>query len=144
MKYLPFVAIVAIGAVACHGDRSYSAGPSALFLDANHGTGSTFFVWLPPVLNQQAPAGQVFSRQLSPIVTITNLCSGEIIRTFAGSDMQADDAQYHINWHTPDDNLDSSCTYRITTTTGTRQLGVADVNVVDGGYELKNVNTGEF
>ncbi len=142
-SYLPFVAIVALGAVACHGDRSYSAGPAALIVDANH-DGNVFFVWLPPLVPQQAPAAQVFSRQLSPIVTITNLCSGEIIRTLAGSDMQADDAEYHTNWHTPDDNLDSSCTYRITTTTGTRQLGVADVNVVDGGNELKNVNTGEF
>src|SRR5213592_1192977 len=144
MKYLPFVAIVAIGAVACHGDRSYSAGPSALFLDANHGTGSTFFVWLPPVLNQQAPAGQVFSRQLSPIITITNLCSGEIIRTLAGSDVQVEDADFQTNWHTADDNLDSTCTYRITTTAGARQLGVADVDVVDSGSELQNVNTGEF
>jgi len=142
-SYLPFVAIVALGAVACHGDRSYSAGPAALIVDANH-DGNVFFVWLPPLVPQQAPAAQVFSRQLSPIVTITNLCSGEIIRTLAGSDMQADDAEYHTNWHTPDDNLDSSCTYRITTTTGTRQLGMADVNVVDGGNELKNVNTGEF
>ena len=142
-SYLPFVAIVALGAVACHGDRSYSAGPAALIVDANH-DGNVFFVWLPPLVPQQAPAAQVFSRQLSPVVTITNLCSGEIIRTLAGSDMQADDAEYHTNWHTPDDNLDSSCTYRITTTTGTRQLGVADVNVVDGGNELKNVNTGEF
>src|SRR6266568_2852592 len=144
MKYLPFVAIVAIGAVACHGDRSYSAGPSALFLDANHGTGSTFFVWLPPVLNQQAPAGQVFSRQLSPIITITNLCSGEIIRTLAGSDVQVEDADFQTNWHTADDNLDATCTYRITTTAGARQLGVADVDVVDSGSELQNVNTGEF
>ena len=144
MKYLPFVAIVAIGAVACHGDRSYSAGPSALFLDANHGTGSAFFVWLPPVLNQQAPAGQVFSRQLSPIITITNLCNGEIIRTLAGSDVQVEDADFQTNWHTADDNLDATCTYRITTTAGARQLGVADVDVVDSGSELQNVNTGEF
>src|SRR5438034_9274280 len=84
-SYLRYVAIVALG-VACHGDRSYSAGPTALFLDANH-DGNVFFVWLPPMLNQGAPAGQVFSRQLSPIVTITNLCNGEIIRTLAGSDL---------------------------------------------------------
>src|SRR5436189_14946 len=82
-SYLRYVAIVALG-VACHGDRSYSAGPTALFLDANH-DGNVFFVWLPPMLNQGAPAGQVFSRQLSPIVTITNLCNGEIIRTLAAS-----------------------------------------------------------
>lgn len=143
-NYLGFVALVAIGAVACHGDRSYSAGPSALILDANHDNGNVFFVWLPPLLNQQEPAGQVFSRQLSPIVTITNLCNGEIIRTLAGSDVQIEDSDYHTNWHTADDNLDSTCTYRIATTAGARQLGVADVDVVDNGNELRNVNTGEF
>src|ERR1041385_2165764 len=125
-SYWPFVAIVALGAIACHGDRSYSAGPSALFLDANNNNGNAFFVWLPPVLNQGAPAGQVFSRQLSPIVTITNLCNGEVIRTLAGSDVQLEDADYQTNWHTADDNLDSTCTYRIATTAGSRQLGVAD------------------
>jgi len=141
-SYLRYVAIVALG-VACHGDRSYSAGPTALFLDANH-DGNVFFVWLPPMLNQGAPAGQVFSRQLSPIVTITNLCNGEIIRTLAGSDVQVEAADYKTPWHTADDNLNSACTYRITTTAGARELGVADVDVVDSGNELKNVNTGEF
>jgi hypothetical protein len=143
-SYLPFAAIVAIGGVACHSDRSYSAGPSALIVDANHNSANAFFVWLPPMLNQQAPAGQVFSGQLSPIVTITNLCSGEVIRSFAGSDVQVEDSDYRTNWHTADDNLDSSCTYRITMTAGARRLGVADVDVVDNGNELKNVDTGEF
>jgi hypothetical protein len=137
------VAIVAFAAVGCHGERSDSAGPSALILDGNH-NGNAFFFWLPPMQNQQAPAEQVFSRQLSPTVTITNLCSGDVIRTFAGSDIQVDDADYHTNWHTTDDNLDSTCTYRIATLTGSRLLGVADVDVVDGGNELKNVDTGEF
>ena len=143
-RYLPFVAIAALGSVACHSERSYSAGPSALIVDANHDNGNVFFLWLPPLLNQQAPAGQVFSRQLSPIVTVTNLCTGEVVRTLAGSDVQVDDADYHTNWHTADDNLDATCTYRIVTTAGTRQLGVADVDVVDNGSELQNVNTGEF
>jgi len=143
-SYLPFVAVVAIGAVACHSDRSYSAGPDAMIVDANHNSGNVFFVWLPPMLGQQAPAGQVFSRQLRPVVTITNLCSGAIIRTLAGLDVQVDSSDYQTNWHTASDNLDPSCTYRITATAGSRQLGVADVVVVNSGSELQNVNTGEF
>src|SRR5438876_10548192 len=69
-SYLPFVAIVAIGTVGSHADRSYSAGPGAMIVDANHYNGNVFFVWIPPLLGQQAPAGQVFSRQLGPMVTI--------------------------------------------------------------------------
>src|SRR6266487_4022188 len=32
-SYVPFVAIAALGAVACPGDRSYSAGPAARIQD---------------------------------------------------------------------------------------------------------------
>ena len=144
VKRLAFGVVVFIGTASCHGDRSYSAGPAALFLDANHSGDNAFFYWLAPILNQEAPAAQVFSKQLTPTVTISNLCTGTIIRRFAGADVQAGAAQYQANWHTADDNLDSACTYRISVQAGTRQLGLADVDVVDSGSELKNVNTNEF
>ena len=144
MKHPGFVVVVLLGAVACHGDRSYSAGPSYLIQDGGHASGNAFFFWLPPVMNQEQPAGQVFSRQLTPTITITNLCTGDVIRTLAGSDVLVEDGQYHANWHTPDDNLDSTCTYRIAIQAGARQLGVADLDVVDDGSELKNVDTDEF
>ena len=95
-------------------------------------------------MTQDAPAEQVFSQQLRPTVTISNLCSGAVIRTLSGADVQIADGAYHANWHTPDDNLDPSCTYRIAVQTGSRQLGVVDVDVVDDGRELKNVDTDEF
>ena len=139
-----FVALAVGGALGCHGDRSYSAGPAALVEDGGRGNGNAFFFWLPPLLNQQAPAEQVFSQQLRPTITISNLCSGEVIRTFSGADVQIADGAYHANWHTPDDNLDPSCTYRIAVQTGSRQLGLADVDAVDVGSELKNVDTGEY
>ncbi|HYU10779.1 MAG TPA: hypothetical protein VEK77_15480 [Gemmatimonadales bacterium] len=138
------VAVAVGGAVGCHGDRSYSAGPAALIEDGSHGNGNAFFFWLPPLVNQQAPAEQVFSRQLDPTVSISNLCSGAVIRTLSGADVQIADAAYHANWHTPDDYLDPTCTYRIAVQTGSRQLGVVDVDVVDDGRELKNVDTGEY
>jgi hypothetical protein len=144
MKYLAIVALAALGTVGCHSDRSYSAGPSALVRDANHDNGNAFFFWLPPLVNQQTPAEQVLSQQLRSTVTITNLCGGAVIRTFSGSQVEIADGQYHVNWHTSDDNLDPTCTYRIAVTAGPRQLGVADVDVVDNGSELKNVDTDEF
>jgi len=58
--------------------------------------------------------------------------------------VQIGDATYQANWHTSEDNLDPSCTYRIAVQTGSRQLGVADVDVVEDGSELKNVDTDEF
>lgn len=144
MKYLAFVTLIALGALSCHGDRGLPPGPSAMIQDSNHADGNAFFVWLAPVLNQQAPAEQVFSSQLAPTITISNLCNGAVIRTFAGAEVQESDAAFQANWHTADDNLDSTCTYRIAITTGSRELGVADVDVVDQGRELKNVDTDEF
>jgi len=144
MKCPAFVAFVILGTVGCYGDRTHSPSASALIQDANHLDGNAFFVWLPPLLQQQAPAEQVFSEQLQPTVTISNLCSGAVIRTLSGSEVQISDAKYLVNWHTADDNLDASCTYRIVVQTGSRQLGTADVDVVDNGRELKNVDTDQF
>jgi hypothetical protein len=144
MKSLTLVGLIAIGAVGCHGDRSYPPGPSALIRDGNHNTGNAFFFWLPPVVNQQAPGAQVFSKQLSPTVAITNLCTGAVIRTFSGSQVQQGDGEFQANWHTAEDNLDPACTYRITVVAGSRELGLGDVDVVDDGGQLRNVDTGEF
>jgi len=144
LKYLASVALIVSGAVFCHGDRGLPPGPSALIQDGNQASGNPFFFWLPPMVNQQAPADQVFSQQLSPTITISNLCSGAVIRTFAGADVESGSAQFQAIWHTADDSLDASCTYRIALTAGTRLLGVADVDVVDNGSELKNVDTDQF
>ncbi|HWC72690.1 MAG TPA: hypothetical protein VG454_02045 [Gemmatimonadales bacterium] len=144
MKRIGFAVIAAAGIVACQNDRTLPPGPSAQIQDANHSSGNAFFFWLPPVVNQHAPATQVFSRQLNPVVTITNLCGGAVVRTFSGSDISVSNAAYHVNWATAQDNLNAACTYRVTVRVGTKDLGFADVDVVNSGRELKNVNTNEF
>ena len=143
MKRVAFIALGAVVAIACHSDRGVPAGPSALIEDGNH-DGNRFFYWLPPLLQQDAPSGQIFSKQVRPTITVTNLCTNNVIRTLAGSDVQVDDAAYHANWQTSDDNLDVACTYRLTVSVGSQRLGTADVDVVDNGNELRNVNTNEY
>lgn len=138
------IALGLLAVVACHGDRSDTAGPSALIRDANNNAGNPFFFWLPPILKQQSSPDQVLSTNIQPAVTITNLCNGEVIRTFTGAQVAADDGKYRANWHTSDDELDPACTYRLAVSAGTRELGVADLDVVDQGHDLKNVNTGEY
>jgi hypothetical protein len=145
MKRIGFAVVVVATMVACQSDRSFPPGPTALIQDANHNDGNGFFFWLAPVIKQQSPATQVFSGQLSPAVTITNLCpGGGVVRTFSGADISASNASYHVNWHTAQDNLNPACTYRVTVTVGTRLMGFADVDVVSSGRELKNINTNEF
>jgi len=144
MKRIGFTVIVVAALAACQNDRPFPPGPNALIQDANHNTGNAFFFWLTPVVNQQAPATQVFSAHLSPVVTITNLCDGALVRTFSGADISVSNASYHVNWATAQDNLNSACTYRVTVNVGAKLMGFADVDVVDSGRELKNVNTNEF
>jgi len=144
MKRIGFTVIVVAALAACQNDRPFPPGPNALIQDANHNAGNAFFFWLPPVVNQHAPATQVFSGQLSPVVTITNLCTGGLVRTFSGADISVSNASYHVNWKTAQDNLIAACTYRVTVTVGTKLMGFADVDVVESGRELKNVNTNEF
>jgi hypothetical protein len=142
MRSLAIVLLVAMG-LACRADRASSPGLSFLIEDGNH-QGNAFFYWLPPLVKQQPPAGQVFSKQLAPTITITNLCTGSVIRTLSGSAVQLDDAQYHANWRTSDDNLDPACIYRLTVSVGAQQLGMADLDVVDNGKELKNVTSDDY
>jgi len=144
MKRIGFTVIAVAVIAACQNDRPFPPGPNAQIQDANHNAGNAFFFWLSPVVNQHAPATQVFSRQLSPVVTITNLCTGAVVRTFSGAAISVSNASYHVNWATAQDNLNSACTYRVTVTVGTNLMGYADVDVVDSGRELKNVNTNEF
>ena len=144
MKSLASAALVALVAVACHSDRGYAPGVSALIQDGSHGGSNAFFFWAPPLIQQQPPSDQVFSGQLTPTITITNLCTGEVVRTFAGDDVSVSSAAYQAIWHTADDHLDAACTYQLAVSTGARQLGSADVDVVNNGSELKNVDTDEF
>src|SRR2546423_14818718 len=91
-----WAAVVIGAAVPCHSDRGYSSGPSALIQDGNH-DGNPFFFWLPPLVKQQAPTEQMFSQQLAPAVTITDLCSTAGGRTFAADDVHREDRRFHGN-----------------------------------------------
>jgi len=145
MKRIGFTVIAVAAIASCQTDRTFPPGPNAVIQDANHNAGNGFFFWLAPVVKQQSPATQVFSRQLSPVVTITNLCQGGgVVRTFSGADISVSNAAYHVNWRTAQDNLNPDCTYRVSVTVGTKLMGFADVDVVSNGSELKNVVTNEF
>jgi hypothetical protein len=147
MKPTGAVSILVVAILGCQGDRPLTSpgGPLAEIRDAQHNQGNAFFFWLPPTIQQQPPTTQVFSRALRPVVTIQNLCpNGGTVRTFSGPQIQVSNDHYLANWHTDEDNLDPACTYRMTVSVGSHDLGFADVDVVSTGRELKNVNTNEF
>jgi beta propeller repeat protein len=82
-----------------------------------------------------------FDATLSPVVVITG--PSGVVATLPAALARLDE-MYHVNWHTKDYALDASKTYRISVFAENQELGYADVDVVDNGRRLKNVNTEEY
>lgn len=117
--------------------------------------GNEHFFFLPPVVPDPNATG-IFDPALSPEVQIVNLLDNEydptdpIIETFTmgeGSELirvVPEEEHYIVNWHTDEYNLDAEATYRIRVLVDNIELGFADVDVVNSGNQLKNVETDEF
>src|SRR3989440_9237811 len=152
----------ALVAAACQDRQSPPGAPSFLIQDATHNGGNPHFYWLPPMTRQPTFTG-TFDGNLSPMVEIRELpgppppapatpCADRIITTFTttmgpGSEtVRVDPAGqlYIVNWRTKAFNLNAACTYRIRFLVAGLELGIADVDVVDNGAQLKRVDTDEF
>ena len=107
------------------------------------------FYWLPPMVS--APLyGGTFDAGVSPTVEICELVAGDcgpVIATFGETiRLDIEDEHFHVNWHTDAFALSTSTLYRISVRAGVRNvvLGFADVQTVDNGKGLRNVNTDEY
>src|SRR3989454_1380264 len=140
-------------AAACQDRQAPPGAPSFLIQDAAHG-GNPHFYWLPPMTRQPSFTG-TFDAKLSPTVEIRELPAGTACgardpitfttTTGPGSEtIRVDGEMYIVNWHTKAFNLNSACTYRIRFLVAGLELGIADVDVVDNGAQLKRVDTDEF
>jgi alpha-tubulin suppressor-like RCC1 family protein len=105
---------------------------------------------------RQPEYGGVFDAGLSPTVEICELagdaCGGVIARytTTEGPGgvavrLNLDEELYQVNWPTTKSALSIAQTYRVYVRAGAGDplLGFADIQVVDNGSGLRNVNTGE-
>src|SRR5439155_19997480 len=146
----------ALLAAACQDRQSPTAAPSYEIHDAAHDLVNSHFYWLPPMTRQPTFTG-TFDATLSPVVEISELggvtgCSDRVVATFTTTTgptletVRVDlvNQLYIVNWHTKAFNLNSACTYRIRFLVAELQLGIADVDVVDNGAQLKRVDTDEF
>jgi hypothetical protein len=146
--------------VACQEHRPPTSPPSYLIQDAINNSGNPHFFWLPPMTAQPSFSG-TFNATAAPTVEIRELAmtgcgnsdgSDRIIATFTmttgpgGEKVGVDVAghQYILNWHTANFNLNVACTYRIRVLVAGLPLGLADVDVVSTGAQLKRVDTQEF
>src|SRR3989441_2279633 len=146
----------ALVAAACQDRQSPPAAPSFLIQGATQNGGNPHFYWLPPMTRQPSFTG-TFDGTLAPVVEISELggvtgCADRVVATFttttgAGSEtVRVDPAGqlYIVNWHTKAFNLNTACTYRIRFLVAGLELGIADVDVVATGAQLRRVDRGEF
>ncbi len=161
MKRTVVVLSLALAAVGCRERQSLTSPHrlSADFSDGSLTTGNPHFFFLPPLVGQPSFSG-TFNANLAPVVEIcqVNLDSkgiptGCATAPFSPGPVQLDGAsqQYQVNWHTDAPAIDPSQFYRIQVfssiqafSLGTAPLGLADIDPVMNGSQLKNVNTGEF
>jgi alpha-tubulin suppressor-like RCC1 family protein len=150
----PLLLGVAVLTLAACAETRDPVDPSVQIVDGAHNSGNTHFYFLPPMVSSPFYTGN-FDPTASPEVQIcewTGTACGAMIATFSmttgtGSEivrMEPGEEQYIVNWHTDRYNLDAAKTYRIRILIGASELGHADVDVVNTGRELKNVNTNEY
>lgn len=160
-----FLSILAL-ALGCDATRNTDpsagapglAGPRATIQDGNNNAGNEHFYWLRPMVTPPASFTGTFDPTQAPEIRICALfadlsgCDGADIAGFgtntgSGSEIvrvEPGGEHYIVNWHTNQYNLDPAKHYRIRAYVGDNLLGVADVDVIESGKELRNVNTGEY
>ncbi|MEO7359612.1 MAG: hypothetical protein ABI120_04740 [Gemmatimonadaceae bacterium] len=133
--------------------------PRRVISDATHASGNPDFFFLPPMAEN--PKGSAtydagaFNADLQPSINICALnatietgvnintacqTGGYILNAIADS---PSGEAYHYNWKIPS-LAAGKVFYRVAVTVGTTQLGVADVEAVAEGSDLKHVNDALF
>jgi len=160
MKRIVLLPLTCVLVVACQEQRSPTGvkPPSALLMDGAHNSGNAHFFFLPPLVKQPSFSG-VFNPALRPVVVICQLEVGPPpLNTPKGcldgaapidpGPVEADlvGQQYKVNWDTRQSAISPDNFYRIQVfgSRGGLLLGFADVDPVNNGSGLKNVNTGEY
>ncbi|HXL51700.1 MAG TPA: hypothetical protein VN945_01100 [Gemmatimonadales bacterium] len=156
MKRIVLLPITCALVVACQDQRTPTAvkPPSFQLVEAGH----DHFFFLPPIVPQRTFSG-TFNPALKPVVVICQLDVGPApLNTPIGCAaappvvvlaVEADVAgqQYKVNWDTKQSGINPDLFYRIQVFGGAGQrdpLGFADVDPVNNGSGLKNVNTNEY
>ncbi len=147
---------------ACSGDSpspvAPTDAPSREILDAARSPLVQGFYWLPPLVKNPSFSG-TFDPNVSPTVQVCELagtppstCTANIVAQFTKTSgtggqvvtVSTGDQHYKANWHTDLSNLNTAKFYRISVFVGATELGHADVDPVNSGKELKNVDTDEL
>lgn len=153
-KHTPLLVAALAGLAACEAARlpTDAPAPFASISDGAHG-GTPGFNWLPPMVSNPGATG-TFDAALSPVVEVCAIsgtaCAPVATYTTTSGPagekvvVKASESHYMVNWHTRDFDLDLAVTYRIRVSVGARELGHADVDLIENGSAARNVNTAEY
>jgi hypothetical protein len=132
---------------------AHDAAPAAVISDGAH-DGTAGFYFLPPMVPVPAYGG-TFDATLAPTVTVLDCgtdpdCAAPDATPHAlftgatGPVIDPVDEHYKVNWHTNETGAVAGRYYRVVVAAHGADLGFADVQMVDGGKQLKNVDTDEY
>lgn len=153
-KHTPLLLAALAALAACESARMPTDAPApfASISDGAHG-GTPGFNWLPPMVSNPGATG-TFDPALSPVVEVCALsgtgCAPVATYTTTSGPagekvvVKASESHYMVNWHTRDFDLELAVTYRIRVSVGARELGHADVDLIENGSAARNVNTAEY
>ena len=118
--------------------------------DGSH-DGNEHFFFLPPLVSNPVYSG-IFDPACEPVVEIIDTESDVVIASYSlssgiGSEMLRvvqEEEHFIVNWHTEEFALDTSVIYRISVSLEDVEIGHADVDTVDTGRELRNVDTDDY
>ena len=123
--------------------------PDLAILDAEHGDEGSHFYFLPPMVPAPNATG-VFDATQPAVVEICawtgSECAFALTEFSVGAGtitVSVGDETYLALWHAGDFNLDLTKMYRISVLVGSRELGYADVQPVNNGSALKQLDTEE-
>ena len=102
--------------------------------------GNEHFYFLPPMVKSPSYSG-TFDPTLSPVVVISQ---GETVLGELEAQLDEDNEQYHANWHTDDFGLSPDLMYRLSIQVDGYEVGFADIDMVENGSGLRNVQTDEY
>lgn len=119
--------------------------------------GFDHFYFLPPMVGTPSYGG-TFDALATPIAEVCMLDGSDCaavqpagfpvrftMESGPGSEtIRVGDEHYIVNWHTDQFDLTSGSGYRVSVFLDGCLLGYADVDVVNGGKDLKSVDTGEY
>ncbi|MET0398923.1 MAG: cadherin-like domain-containing protein [Longimicrobiaceae bacterium] len=147
---------------ACSGDSPSPVAPADApareILDAARSPLVQGFYWLAPLVPTPTFSG-TFDPNVSPTVQVCELagpppstCTSTIVAQFTKTSgtggqlvtVNTGGQYYQANWHTDLSSLNTAKFYRISVFVGATELGHADVDPVNSGKELKNVDTDEL